>query len=71
MVASKLRRTGAVGKGLLETILPEKSREISGKMRSARTTIVKYRDCTRLTERSDVLRRWGKFMSETCDATVK
>ena len=45
-------------------LLAEKIREITGKKRPARSTIIKDRDGTILTERSEVLRRWKEYVGE-------
>ena len=44
--------------------LAEKIREITGKRKPERCTIVKDQDGTILTERSDVLRRWRDYVGE-------
>ena len=45
-------------------LLAEKIREITGKKRPARSTIIKDGDGTILTERGDVLRRWKDYIGD-------
>ena len=45
-------------------LLAEKIREITGKKRPARNTIIKDGDGIILTERSDVLRRWKDYIGD-------
>ena len=45
-------------------LLAEKIREITGKKRPARSTIIKDGDGTILTDRTDVLRRWRDYVGE-------
>ena len=45
-------------------LLAEKIREITGKKRPARSTVIRDEDGSILTDRSDVLRRWKEYVSD-------
>ena len=45
-------------------LMTEKIREITGKRRTARSTIVKDKNGNILTERKEVLKRWEKYVGE-------
>ena len=45
-------------------MMAEKIREITGKKRTCRSTIIKDRDGTILTERSEVLNRWQQYVGD-------
>ena len=46
--------------------MAQKIRDISGKKRTARSTVIKDRHGNMLTDREDVLERWKEYVEELC-----